>query len=327
MENNKMKMRTPKRLTIETVYGCNARCIMCPIDFPAKRKKQIMSTEMYKYIVDSMAKYTDEIDMFDLFGLGEPFLDPQLLDRIRYAKDKGFRNIGISTNAHLLDSDKQLPLLESGIDTIIFSIDGVKKETHEAIRKRVDFDRVVSNCINIIRLRDEYDFKVKFVVRFIRQPTNHDQWDDFKHFWLSEISPDKGDFITLYDMHSWGGKVATKSEILKGKIVNAEIEKMACHHLDNLIILADGSIPLCSEDWLDSPFRLGNVNDHSPMELFNGDRFNRIREVHAAGNKNKMSICRECTVLHSEPSRIVVTSIDEPEYNIDSKRLLAVDSL
>jgi MoaA/NifB/PqqE/SkfB family radical SAM enzyme len=81
-------MKIPKSLSIETVYGCNARCIMCPIDYPAKRKKQIMSSKMYKYIIDSMAKYVDDINMLNLFGLGEPFLDPQLLDRIRYELKK-----------------------------------------------------------------------------------------------------------------------------------------------------------------------------------------------------------------------------------------------
>jgi len=308
-----VNIRIPKRLTIETVYGCNARCTMCPIDYPAERKKQIMTTKVYKYIIDSMAEYTNEISMLDLFGLGEPLLDPQLFSRIEYAKSKGFKSIGISTNAHLLTDTRQKLLFDSGIDTIIFSIDGINKETHEGIRKRVNFDRVVNNCLNTIRMRDKYGFNVKFVVRFIRQPANYNQWDDFKRFWLSEISPEKGDFITLYDMHSWGGKVSTKEEILKGKKVDLAIDKMACHHLDNLIVLADGSIPLCSEDWLDSPFRLGNVKNSSPIELFNSDRFNRIRKVHAEGNKGKMSICNECTVLHSEPSRIVVKSMSDKE--------------
>jgi len=133
----KNKLLIPKRLTIETVFGCNASCTMCVIDLPTKRKKGIMPLEMSKYILDELASHKNQIEMLDLFSLGEPLLDPYIFQRIKYAKEKGFRNIAISTNADLLDKEKQKKLLETGIDTVLFSIDGVKKETHENIRRGV----------------------------------------------------------------------------------------------------------------------------------------------------------------------------------------------
>ena len=107
--------------------------------------------------------------------------------------------------------------------------------------------------------------------------------------------------------------MATKADVLKGHI-EASIEKMACHHLDNLIILADGSVPLCCNDWLDSPFRLGNVQEQHPMDIFNSRKFDRIRGVHAEGRKNAIPICRECTVLrYSETTRVAITGLPAPE--------------
>lgn len=299
-------MRIPRRLTIETVFGCNARCIMCPIDFPTKRKKQIMSTTLYESIIDSMAPYAKDIEKLSVFGLGEPLLDPKLCDRIRYAKARGFHDIGISTNAHLLTPDKREVLLETGIETVIFSIDGATKKTHERIRVRTDFDRVVENCLGTVRLRDRKGFNTRFVVRFVRQESNHTEWDAFRRFWLGVISPQRGDLITLYDMHSWGGEIARKAEILKGH-VSDPIERMPCHHLHTLYILADGSVPLCNEDWLDSQFRLGNVRRTHPLDLYNSPKLKRIRDVHSAGKKNMIPMCRECTVLYSDAARIIVT--------------------
>jgi radical SAM protein with 4Fe4S-binding SPASM domain len=299
-------VRVPVRLTIETIFGCNASCIMCPIDFPARRKKQVMPSDLYRDIVDRMSPWAAEITKFDLFGLGEPLLDPHLFDRIRYARSKGFHHIGISTNADPLNAERRRRLLDSGIDTVIFSVDGIDRDTHEGIRVNTHFDRVVANCLATIRLRDEGGYGTRFVIRFIRQPRNYDQWDRFQEFWLSVISPEKNDFITLYDAHTWGGKVAAKAEVLKGHF-DVNLERMPCHLLNNLIVLSDGSVPLCCEDWLDSPFRLGNVRDRHPMEIFNSRKFERIREVHAEGRKNAIPICRECTVLHSEATRVVVT--------------------
>ena len=265
-----------------------------------------MRPELYRDIVDRMSPWAAEITKFDLFGLGEPLLDPHLFDRIQYARSKGFRSIGISTNADPLNGERRRRLLESGIDTVIFSIDGTDGQTHEAIRVNTHFDRVVSNCLETIRMRNDGGYGTRFVIRFIRQPGNYDQWERFQEFWLAVISPDKNDFITKYDAHTWGGKVATKAEVLKGHI-DVSVERMPCHHLNNLIILSDGSVPLCSEDWLDSPFRLGNVRDQHPMEIFNSRKFDRIRAVHAEGRKNAIPICRECTVLHSEATRVIVT--------------------
>ncbi len=306
LQEKKQVSLIPKRVTIETIFGCNASCIMCPIDHPTKRKKGTMKMDLYKNIIDSLVPYKAHIEMMDLFGLGEPLLDPHIFERVRYVKERGFKNIGFSTNADLLNVEKQKLLLESGIDTVIFSIDGIKKETHEYIRRNVDFDRVVANCESIIRMRNEEDYKTRFLIRFIRQESNRDQWEPFKQFWQCRISEERRDFISAYNVHTWGGEVATKDGILKEDFRDPTIEKQACYQIFNIIyILADGSVPVCSEDWLHAKSSIGNVANLSPIEIYNGDKFNKMREIHLAGNKNMIPKCQECTLLYSVAAREV----------------------
>lgn len=300
----KNKLLIPKRLTLETVFGCNASCEMCVINLPTKRKKGIMPLKMSKYVLDDMAKYADQINQLDFFGLGEPLLDPYLFERIKYAKEKGFRNTGVSTNADLLDKEKQKRLLESGIDTVLFSIDGVKKETHEKIRRGVKFERVVENCQSIIKMRDEGNYKTRFVIRFIRQDINRNEWEPFKKFWKPKLSREKKDLMIIYDMHTWGGERFSKDAILNKKNRDPEIEKKPCHRIDELlIILADGTVPLCNEDFHHAKYNFGNVRDKSPIEIFNCEKFNRIRKIHSEGKKNTLELCKECTVLYSEANQ------------------------
>ncbi len=297
------KILIPERVTIETIFGCNANCKMCVINLPTKRKKGLMSPEMSKHILDELSPYKAKIEKLDLFGLGEPLLDPYIFQRIEYAKDKGFRNIAISTNADLLLKKKQKKLLDTGIDTVLFSIDGVKKETHEKIRRGVKFERVVGNCQSIIKMRDEGNYQTRFVMRFIKQDCNKAEWEPFRKFWTSKLSKEKNDLVILYDMHTWGGKILSKNAILKGSAENPEIEKKPCHHLYNLIVLADGTVPLCSEDFLEGRYNFGNVKNKSSMEIFNCQRFNKIRQIHLEGKKNTLELCKECTVLYSEATR------------------------
>jgi MoaA/NifB/PqqE/SkfB family radical SAM enzyme len=286
----------PMRVTIETIFGCNAQCDMCPIDLPTRRKKGIMPLALFEHIIDLLLPYREQLQMMDLFCLGEPLLDPHIFDRIRYVKARGFRQVGISTNAQLLDAGKQRRLLESGIDNVICSIDGVRKETHESIRRRTSFERVVENTRSAIRMRDEGNYRTRFVIRFIRQEANRGEWEAFKACWREVISPERGDFITVYDAHNWGGLVGTE-----GASPRPAIRKPACRDIfEVLYILADGSVPLCSQDWLHPTFNFGNVRERSPLEIFNDRRLNRIRQLHLNGDRDQLPMCRVCACDESD---------------------------
>ena len=96
-----------------------------------------MSEEISTKIFDGFAPYVKHIDKVDLFGLGEPMLDPHLFKRIRYAKSLGYRNLAISTNAQMLTGSKQVELLESRIETVIFRLMESKRK-HTSDSSEVD---------------------------------------------------------------------------------------------------------------------------------------------------------------------------------------------
>lgn len=300
-------MLIPKRIQLETFYGCNARCTMCAISKPATRPIGVMTMEMFKSIVDSLVPYKDYIEKVDLFALGEPLLDTYLVERIRYLKERGFRGLAISTNAQLLYEDNQRQLLESGIDTIIFSIDGAKKETHEAIRKRTKFETVVQNALSTIQMRDAGNYQTRFVVRFIRQSSNMDEWEPFQQFWKSKLSKEKNDLLILYDVNTMGGEMYSKQDLVRDNEIDPEIERMPCHQVfDRMIVLADGSIPLCCEDTPRATFNFGNVSEARPLEIWNSKKFSRIRDLHLKEKKSNLKMCGECTMLYSEAKTQVI---------------------
>lgn len=293
----------PKRVTIETIFGCNSHCPMCPIDQPTERKKMIMSVDLSNKIFDELSPYAQDIKMLSLYGLGEPLLDPYIFQRLRYAKDKGFQGIGISTNANLLDSEKQKKLLETEIDTVLFSIDGIKKETHENIRKGVNFEKVVENCQNIIKMRDNGEYATRFITRFVIQDSNKDELKDYLVFWGGLLNQEKRDMIITYNQHSWAGQFTSKEKILKRKI-DPGIEKQPCHHfLDILYILADGTVCMCHEDELHAKYKLGNVTHNNSIDVFNSEKSKELRKIHLEGRKTELDLCKECTILYSENER------------------------
>lgn len=297
----------PRRIVIETIFGCNAACGMCVINHSTDRSKGIMPMDKFRDLVDRLAPHRDSVEMFDLFGLGEPLIDPHIVERIAYVKSAGFRNLSFSTNAHLLSAERAAALLEAGLDTVIFSIDGFSRETHEAVRIRTDYDRVVGNCIGMIEQRDAGGYGTRFVVRFVRQALNAHEWEDYRRFWLGVISPDKRDLLIRYDVHNWSDQVTgtVNDQNWRDPVIDVE----PCHHIyEKLVILANGAVALCFEDILKAQFRFGNAFEGDPIEIFNSARFNKIRKLHAEGKRCNLGICSGCMVLYNEPKRVVVGS-------------------
>lgn len=298
------KWIVPERIQVESVYGCNASCTMCPVNNPGRRKKGVMPFETFKYVMDELSPYNDRIRMVDLFGLGEPLLDHGLHRKISYAKKMGFRSVAISTNADLLSAAKAREVFEAGLDTAIISIDGVHKATHEAIRVNTDFDRVWTNAERAVRIRNENAYGTRFVFRFLRQPSNHREWEAFRKAWGGVISMEKGDKIIGYDIHNWGGSVDLE---INGKARFAADKP--CHHVfDRLIVLADGTIPLCCVDLHEGRHGFGNLSEGSPMEIFNNKAARKMRELHSQGHRLRMKICAECTILESESAQFIEQS-------------------
>ena len=90
MEKMNPDYRVPKRLQIETIFACNAKCIMCFVGQPEShdrditRRQGVMPEKMFESIIDSLVPYKQKIEKVDLFGLGEPLLDKFIFDRIKY---------------------------------------------------------------------------------------------------------------------------------------------------------------------------------------------------------------------------------------------------
>jgi MoaA/NifB/PqqE/SkfB family radical SAM enzyme len=319
-----MKQYVPTHLQIETVNRlCDARCPMCSIkfspEFPLEteddesykgtaRDVGIMSLDTFKAILSKFIPYTDNITHLSLHGCGEPLLDKSLPEKINFAKDSGFRGIGFTSNCTLLTEDRSNKLLKAGLNCIIPSIDGTTKEVHETIRPRTDFEKIVENVKTFIQCRDSGDFNCKVLVRMIRQQLNYNQWDEYERFWSSLMTPEKGDQVLNIDIHNCGGKIV---DFDKMKVNNFSERKMnfdkkyqeestgMCPDLfSRFSIFTSGDVALCSADQSEY-YKLGNVLEMDPIEIYNGEIFNYYRKKWMEKKYMELDYCKTCTIAIS----------------------------
>ena len=289
-------MIIPKHLEIETVNGlCTSRCVMCTYK-TWTRKPGIMGTDVFKRILEKFIPYREQIQYLTLHGNGEALLDKGLAEKVRIAKSLRFKGTGFATNCTELDDDTARDLITAGLDTIICSIDGITKKTHEAIRVGTNFDQVVANVLNFRRIRNEIG-KTRIIVRFIRQEKNKEEWPSFFEYWTRKVDATFGDKVVAFEIHNNASKVEGYEAMDVNRTISLENHK--CESVfERLIIRSNGDLAFCDADD-NGFFNLGNVIVDDPIQLYNNLIFNYYRNEMKKGNIRELEHCKNCTLPRS----------------------------
>jgi len=165
----------PYKLTMESTAICNLKCATCPQNY-MKRKKGHLKFETFKKIYDEIRP-----PYLNLSGFGEPLMNPDLFKIIKYAKKRG-SFIKVDTNGMLLNNKNISKLLNSGIDIISNSIDGMDKKTYEKIRIGANFEQVIKNLKKLVMARNKIKSKTEIHLYFVLQKSNFEQFPDFIRF-------------------------------------------------------------------------------------------------------------------------------------------------
>lgn len=108
-----------------------------------------MAFKNFTRVVDEIS---DKLILARLDGYGESLLHPDIFAMIRYLHD---RNVvaSLSTNFNTLEPHQMGELVDSGLDYLIMSLDGVDKATYERHRVGGSFDKVVENIKAVVATR------------------------------------------------------------------------------------------------------------------------------------------------------------------------------
>ncbi|NQT49985.1 radical SAM protein [Candidatus Kuenenbacteria bacterium] len=275
----------PLFIDIESTSVCNLKCVFC------YNRERIGGGFIDEKIVH---KIIDEGSKNGLCGVkfnfrGEPLLHPQIHEFVKYAKDKGLIDVYFNSHGLLLNEDMARKLIEAGLDRISISFEGHNKEVYEANRVGSNFETVVSNVKNLIRLRKELGVehpKVRVQTVLIPSVVGHEQ--EYKDFWL-DIGVDEVAYLDFKDMkdhhlgleHDW-----------------------ACPQLwQRMAVLWDGTLIPCNHDD-ENEIKIGNVKDVSIKKQWNSEKLNKIRELHKQGQSHRVPGCNGCYLRDSEINKL-----------------------
>jgi radical SAM protein with 4Fe4S-binding SPASM domain len=282
----------PVEYIVETTAKCNLYCPMCPRE-THKQPKEDMSDQIFERLVEGAAE-TGEHMM--LIGLGEPFMDPKIYERIEFCHRHSVSTL-LSTNGTFLDEKASAKLLATPLEQITFSFDGAKKESFEFYRKGAKFEKVRDNFVRFARMKKEAGSNLQIVVQMIRMERNAGEVDEFLKFWsgmpgvdqvrikedeTNMLRPDAG-----HDSSAW---------------------KHPCHYLwrGPMYVKQNGDVYACCQSYImagDGP--VGNLERSSLEEIWNSEEMQRMRRLHVTGRAGEIDVCAKCCTTIPHPVLVV----------------------
>jgi radical SAM protein with 4Fe4S-binding SPASM domain len=289
----------PFSVSIEPTTSCNLRCPECPSGLRAfTRPIGMLDQNFFKQTIDALH---NNLLYLIFYFQGEPYLNPDFLDMVKYANDKKIYT-ATSTNAHYLTEANAKRTVESGLDRLIISIDGTTQEVYQQYRVGGKLDKVLEGTRNIVKWKKELKSKTPYIFfQFLVVKPNEHQIEDIKKLAV-EMGVDDVRFKTaqIYDYENGNDLIPTISKFSRyKKMANGTytIKNKLLNHCWKLwhacVITWDGIVVPCCFD-KDANHRFGDLKHNDFKTIWHNDKYNNFRTQLIDGRKN-IDICANCS--------------------------------
>lgn len=297
----------PPILMVEPTNICNLKCPMCPSgNGDMNRPQGKMDLDNFKKLMDDIGDYIYQVQFWNQ---GEPFINRVFLDFVRVAKEKGVMAM-TSTNGHFIRTDETAEaIVKSGLDQIIFSMDGTNQETYEKYRVGGNYNLVLETLERLSNARKKRNSRTPLIeLQFIVFKHNQQEIDDLialaEKFNIDRIafktaqvySEDQAKAFLPDDDSMRRYEVEGDTFRMKGKIENW------CKRLwMNSTINWDGSVsPCCFDKDAEHAFAYIFENGKSFRETWKNARYQLFRKQ-VMKDRKAINICSNCTEGLEEP--------------------------
>lgn len=289
----------PFTLSIEPTTACNLGCPECPSGLKQfSRPTGKLKLDSHANILKQLAK---SVFYINYYFQGEPFLNPQFLDLIRDAKKHKIYT-ATSTNAHFIDMQKAKEIVNSGLDRLIISIDGLTQQTYEQYRVHGKLNKVIEGAKNMIEAKQTLKSKTPYLIfQFLAvKPNEHEIPQVFelgKQLGIDEV---RIKTAQLYNYRNGNPLMPANEKYARYKKQANGTYKLKyktgnhCWRMWSSCVLTwDAKVVPCCFD-KDAKHQLGDLNATSFNEVWHSPKYNNFRTA-IVKNRNEIDICKNCS--------------------------------
>lgn len=303
-EPRRWKPTLVPELNIENTSICNSHCVFCPNDI-MQRPRQAMKADVFrKTVTEGIALGARAINFSVM--IGDPLLDPNLLERARYVKSfPQVLEMGFTTTLQWLQKLDLNEFFECGFDWISVSTILSGREHYRKFFGVDKYDLMLANLVALLTENKKRNQPINVFVNI--KPTPERRKDILNH-------PDFQRVQSLTDQNlgreinrerffvmDWGGAVRLPS-YLRPHPLWPRKRRPCGRLLRNLMVYSNGRVGACNCVDFDasSELILGDLNETSIADMWNGERIRKIRADWRTG-KRIPAICSSCQMYRPGP--------------------------
>lgn len=288
----------PAFLSAEPTTVCNLGCPECPSGLKAfSRPTGSMDLDMFDKLI---SQTKDHLIYLILYFQGEPYLNPFFGEMVKRARANKIVT-ATSTNGHYLTERYAKVTVESGLDELIISLDGLDQETYSRYRRGGDLNKVLQGIKTLVKVRKEMNASHPLIhLQFIVMKHNEHQIQDFLR-----LAKDLGVDLPVLksaQIYSENDQNSILPESNKKKRYYKDDNGML-HHITPLrkrcwrmwhgaVITWDGRMVPCCYD-KDASHQMGSLDSQSLEEIWRNERYHSFRNT-ILKERESIEICRNC---------------------------------
>lgn len=288
----------PAVLTIEPTNTCNLRCPLCATGSgEMTRPNGQMSLLTFQQIMDKMG---DDIFFLLLYHQGEPYINKHFLDFVQLAKAKNIY-CTTSTNAHYFTEELIHRTIDSGLDSMIVSIDGVTQASYEQYRVKGNLNKVLDGLRRFVEIKKQRRSKIPLLaLQFLVMKHNEHEIPEIKQL-AKDIGVDRLlikniEVRSLQEARQW---LPVNDRYRRYNFDGEHYEvknsnKKSCPRpwLSTLINWDGTVVPCCFDKNAGHP--MGNIVEAADLDkIWNAETFRKFRSQ-LLNDRKSIDICRNC---------------------------------
>jgi len=284
-------LSTPLVIYIEPSGYCNLKCAFCPVGIEDQSlTKDMMPLALFEKMVCDIAGFEKRVKLLRFCGNGEPLMNKDIIKMLKQAKEQNSADrIEMLTNGILLSPDLTT-LLPRYLDRIIISIEGLSSDDYKSIcSTKIRFEKLLYHLDALFASKGDCKIHIKVHHEAVVTKEKEDFFYSTFRKRCDEIFIEK-----LVPMWPQLDSVHFAHEFRWSE--DAVINRKVCAQIfKGVQVQANGEVVPCCVDWKRVNV-LGNINNVSLSEIWNGDKLRQLQIRHLSGRKGFTEPCKDCTM-------------------------------
>ena len=303
-----LKPPFPREILIDISSLCNHSCSFCS-NVQMTNKSHASSEMVYRVLKEAKEEGAVAVG---LYATGEPFLNKNCENFIKYAKEINYEYVFVTSNGAAATPKRMKNAIDYGLDSIKFSIHGATRETYKKIHGKDDLDRVIKNLIAIDDYRKKNNKKIKIYVAMVETFINSKETDKLKK--MVEKYIDGWDLKKMFNSCGTMPENNLIGEIEEKNIRGRNHFDVCFQPFGSFTITPEGYMSGCVLDY-HKALIVGDCNKNSLKEIWHSKVYQDWRQRHLQ-KKTKGSICYNCINNTNEPyDSLIKGTLERPIKN------------